>query len=540
MSVCTKEFSIEIMSVASTAPCNLFTGDNTSFGSFPLPGPTSNATWTGLAHGSFQFRLVSGAYKFHDNDCPTFSEDQFWVSAFSQMTWTTTNAQSGTLTNQSHAFPNCGGGSSFGWILEADAVASYQAGPQAGFSNVNQPNAFTCDTTLFCNVLPPTASSPIPVFELVRTQMLVAPQPDDLQIVNLATRAASSFAIEYGGQTTADISVDAVAATVETELNLLLTIISDGGVTCAGTLAGGLVITWNNDGARASINPNISTVSPGWSCQILETQAGSGVQPEIQTLEVAPFCSLLVQDSILPAYGGTMNNRSLQFNMNNVRWYDTLTPNPNAPTQQVSGIQFQDARVTLSCCPPAPTTAPTVAQGVAGLVEAGEHRYAITFINNSPGYTNIVPGFTAGESPAGPSTSVVLGAASEVNLTNIPLGPSGTTARKIYRSRIGETELREVDTISDNTTTIYTDNIVDADLFRPPPPAETFWYLNISGVFDFSGSKTNLTMWQGYKASGLDPTGTYTNYFLSTGYDNRDVCGSTYRSTPSITLTGTF
>lgn len=535
---CTKLFSLTVN--AATAPCALFVPDATSYGSFPLPGPVSNATWTGLAHGAFEFRLVSGAYKFHDDDCPVFSEDQYWVSAFSQMTWATTNAQNGTLTNQSHSYANCGGGSTFGWELQSDAVADYQNGTQAGFANANEPNAFTCDTTLNCSVAPPTPTSPVPVFELVRTQKLIAPQPETMQIVGLVTRANSKFTVEYGGQTTSAISVDALAATVQTALNLLSTIIADGGVTCAGTLAAGLTVTWNVNGARSALNPNISTVSPGWSCQIDETQGGTGGQVEIQTLVVAPYCSLIVQDNILPAYSGALGTRELSFNVTALKWYDTLTPNPNAPTEQVSGLQFQDARVTLACCPPAPTTAPTLANAGGGLVEAGSHTYAVAFVSNLPIYANPVPGFTAGGSPASPTAAIVLGVASTVDLTNIPLGPAGTTARKLYRTRVGETELRELDTLNDNTTTVYTDNVADADLLRPPPPAEQFWYLNITGVFDFSGTKLTFPLWQGYKTSGLDPTGSYTHWFLSVGFDNRLGCDDTYRSVPFITLSGTF
>ncbi len=534
----TKTYQIEVTVVA--VPCSVFITDNTSYESFALAGPVSNATWTGLAHGAFDFRLVSGAYKFFDNNCPIFSEDQFWVSALSQMTWTTTNAQNGTLTNQSHSYANCGGGSTFGWMTEAEAVTDYQTGTQAGFSNANEPNAFTCDTTLNCNVAPPTASSPIPIFKLVRTQKLVATQPETMQIENLVSRANSEFTVAYGGDTTAGISVDAVAATVQTALNLLPDIIAEGGVVCAGTLAAGLTVTWNNNGARDSLDPNISTVSPGWSCEITETQAGTGGQPEIQTLMVAPFCSLIVQDSILPVYTGALGTRELSFNVTSLKWYDTLTPDPNAPTEQISGIQFPDARVTLACCPAAPSTAPTLANAGAGLVEAGDHTYAVAFVSNLPVYANPVPGFTTGASPVGPTADITLGVASSVDLTNIPLGPAGTTSRKLYRTRVGETELRELDTLNDNTTTIYTDNIADADLLRPPSPAENFWYLSITGVFDFAGTKLTFAMWQGYKASGLDPDGVYHRYFLSNGLDNRLGCGSTYRSTPSITLTGTF
>jgi hypothetical protein len=52
----------------------------------------------------------------------------------------------------------------------------------------------------------------------------------------------------------------------------------------------------------------------------------------------------------------------------------------------------------------------------------------------------------------------------QVSLTNIPIGPIGTTNRKIFRTAVGGSELKLVATISDNETTTYTDNIDDAHL----------------------------------------------------------------------------
>jgi len=535
---CTKLFTLSIND--ANAPCSVFIDDDTSFGPQALAGPSDSVSWTGLGIGSFEFHLISGAYKHTDDTCPGFSEAQFWVNAFNELGWTTTAAQSGNLTNQSNSFTNCSAGSSFGWILEADAVTDYQAGSQAGFSNIDEANTFTCDTTLSVNNVV-VASSPVPVFDLVRTIKLIASQPEDLQISNLVSFANSRFRVTYGGQSTTPLALDALAATVQTALNLLPQIISDGGVTCAGTLAGGLAITWTVNGARASIAPFISTVSPGWSCQVDETQPGTGGQPEIQTLTVAPFCSYIVQDVILPVYGGTMNNRVLSTGISTLKWYDTLTPNPNAPTEQISGIQFQDSRVTLSCCPSAPLTAPTLANAGAGAVEAGVHKYAVAFLSNLPIYDNPVSGFTPGGSPIGPSDSITLGIASDVNLTNIPLGPAGTTSRIVYRTRADELEFRLLDTIADNVTTIYTDTTPDASIFLPPPPTEQFWTLTIRGVFDILGTKLSLPIWQGFKTTGLDPVGVYDKAeFLSNGFDNNPPCDNTANSIASITLTGTF
>jgi hypothetical protein len=49
-----------------------------------------------------------------------------------------------------------------------------------------------------------------------------------------------------------------------------------------------------------------------------------------------------------------------------------------------------------------------------------------------------------------------------IDLSNIPLGPSGTTNRKIYRQSSETSGYRLITTLSDNTTTTYTDTTADA------------------------------------------------------------------------------
>jgi hypothetical protein len=47
----------------------------------------------------------------------------------------------------------------------------------------------------------------------------------------------------------------------------------------------------------------------------------------------------------------------------------------------------------------------------------------------------------------------------QIELTNVPAGPSGTTARKVYRSGPGDGNQRFVGTVSGNITTTFTDNV---------------------------------------------------------------------------------
>lgn len=94
----------------------------------------------------------------------------------------------------------------------------------------------------------------------------------------------------------------------------------------------------------------------------------------------------------------------------------------------------------------APGSAPTAAVGAAGNVPAGSYTYKVTFLYYDSEESN--------GSPA--STAVVPGVASQINLTSIPIGGYGVTARKIYRS--SGPDWLNVGTISNNTATVFTDN----------------------------------------------------------------------------------
>lgn len=91
--------------------------------------------------------------------------------------------------------------------------------------------------------------------------------------------------------------------------------------------------------------------------------------------------------------------------------------------------------------------APTVADGGVGLIPAGTYEYAVTFVT------------AEGETLLGDeSAPIVFASVRDADLTNIPVGGPGTTARKIYRSQDGDDFLL-VTTIADNVATTFTDNL---------------------------------------------------------------------------------
>lgn len=114
--------------------------------------------------------------------------------------------------------------------------------------------------------------------------------------------------------------------------------------------------------------------------------------------------------------------------------------------------------------PDAPTAA-LASPAVAGNVDDGAHRYLVTFVTAD------------GETQAGTPTAAVTVADKTVNgkveLSAIPLGGSAVTSRKLYRTAAGGSTYLLLDTIADNTTSTYTDNIADSALGAGAPSTNT-------------------------------------------------------------------
>jgi len=110
--------------------------------------------------------------------------------------------------------------------------------------------------------------------------------------------------------------------------------------------------------------------------------------------------------------------------------------------------------------------APVAALGSgAGNLSNGVYRWLCTYVTAD------------GETDAGAVSGAVTVADHTVNgqaaLTSIPTGGSAVTARKIYRTAHDGSTYLLAATISDNTTTTYTDNIADASLGASAPTANT-------------------------------------------------------------------
>lgn len=113
---------------------------------------------------------------------------------------------------------------------------------------------------------------------------------------------------------------------------------------------------------------------------------------------------------------------------------------------------------TVALAAPSATPSPLPTAGTSLLADI--YKYVLTFVQGSA------------ESGTGPEVSVATTAGNQaVTLGSLPIGPSGTTARRIYRTAAGGASGTErlVATVSDNTTPTYTDVVPDASLGAQAP-----------------------------------------------------------------------
>lgn len=153
-------------------------------------------------------------------------------------------------------------------------------------------------------------------------------------------------------------------------------------------------------------------------------------------------------------------------------YYNLLT---GGMTDQEVTIQNNLVLKAIGTAPSSGMTAAVVAGTGLGI---GAYLYAATF--TSPD----------GESTPSPNVSATTTSGNQkVNLAAIPTGPTGTTGRNLYRTVVGGATLELLHSITDNTTTTYTDTTTDSSLGATAPASPTFGgaliLKNSSGVTTF-------------------------------------------------------
>lgn len=127
---------------------------------------------------------------------------------------------------------------------------------------------------------------------------------------------------------------------------------------------------------------------------------------------------------------------------------------------------------------PRPTgfSAALASPAAAGNVEDGAHMYAVVFYNGvGNGSISDVMTVTVADKTVNGKVDLVL-----------PLGPTGTTGRKIYRTAAAGSALKLLATVANNTATTYLDNIADSSLGAGITSANTAGATVLAATVKFS------------------------------------------------------
>lgn len=158
--------------------------------------------------------------------------------------------------------------------------------------------------------------------------------------------------------------------------------------------------------------------------------------------------------------------------------------------------------------------APTVAVNVAAGTLNGAYLYKITFVN------------ARGETTGGTTSAVVNPASQQVDLTAIPIGGTGTTQRKIYRTAAGGVDGTQklVTTIANNTATTFTDNVADGSLGAALPGTNTANTAAVTRVT--TASRFGTAAYQVLTDGAVTNEGIFLNTALGLARGATDVTGS--------------
>jgi hypothetical protein len=167
---------------------------------------------------------------------------------------------------------------------------------------------------------------------------------------------------------------------------------------------------------------------------------------------------------------------------------------------------------------PIPSTGVTAAEGAAGLLENKEYQYKVTFY------------YEDGESnPNATATSITPTASHKVELTAIPVDATGRAIyRRLYRTAGDGSTFKLLTTISDNTTTTYSDNNPDAGLGADMDEDNYYTYIstckyvmNHKGRMWYAGNATYPSRL--YYSKSLVPESNPNTYYWDVGSNDGDI-----------------
>lgn len=153
---------------------------------------------------------------------------------------------------------------------------------------------------------------------------------------------------------------------------------------------------------------------------------------------------------------------------------------PGGGLDVVYFITTEDGTIPNPGSPSAPTAAINATAGNL----SGTYEYAVTFVTAD------------GETLMSPVSNAISPSAQQANLTAIPIGGPGVTARNIYRDRNGAGNWRLVGTLSNNTATTFTDNVSNATHDSNPaaPTDDTAHRVTVAAQAEDTGTDGNVAV----------------------------------------------
>jgi hypothetical protein len=192
---------------------------------------------------------------------------------------------------------------------------------------------------------------------------------------------------------------------------------------------------------------------------------------------------------VTTARAGYTSNANMEYAMYQNRvYFDNGIDNPYVYdlTTSYGGVSYTFPTQTMKEMGCQPPVAANTFAADSGTGLTGSYHYKVTFLYY---------GFE--ESNGGPASALHTVANKTINLTAIPVGGYGVTARKIYRDA-NDGNYVLVGTISDNTTTVYADSLSAGTTAIPTennlPPVFSYIALNLSRLWvaGVSGTPTTL------------------------------------------------
>lgn len=118
--------------------------------------------------------------------------------------------------------------------------------------------------------------------------------------------------------------------------------------------------------------------------------------------------------------------------------------------------------------------------------------------NTSGTYTDTLADASLGSTELSTATALYFAA----DLSNIPIGPTGTTYREVYRTVANGAALKLQSTISNNTATTLTDTTADASLGAAPPVTDTSGLVSTAGEVAAGSTSILVTATGPFRSTG--------------------------------------